>query len=307
VSSVKSYRFLRLYDRDICPNVDHILLKPLEKLFDRNRKVHLQDGKDSAVVVEQKLVPKHFKRANTVTNCIFKIDARKHNKGLFAVIRRLSFRRSEGCRDYIRFEFSNDTFSEKICGNITAENVVAVQDGGGKLKIEINIDTKTPLERAEDYVEFSIVFTGYNDCDGTRTPCFPDDMTACISNEFWNDDIQNCPDPCLDERGCAEVSKRSSSDPSSIIFSALTSLIFTMVIFGSCIWLCWKYRECTDDRDRDRYRDNMPPATMELHSNSGTAATSSPAARPTAPPLSNAPSVEKEDMPPAYDELFPTR
>lgn len=251
---------------------------------------------------------RHFKRGNIVINCIFKIDARKHNKGLFALIRRLSFRRvaGGGCRDYVRFEFSNETFSEKICGNVTSSNVVAIQDGGGKLKVEINIDTRTPLESADEAVEFSIVFTGYNDCDEKRIQCFPDDPTTCISRDFWHDGYQNCPDPCLDEDGCTETSMRSVFEPSNIILSAITSLIFTMVVFGSCIWLCWKYRECNDDRERDFHRP-IQPANIELRSASESAVTSSISdhIRPTAPPLSRGPTLEK-DEPPAYDELFPT-
>lgn len=145
-----------------------------------------------------------------------------------------------------------------------------------------------------------------SDCDEDRSPCLPDDLTACISNDFWNDGTQNCPVPCLDEDGCSETTMRSISDPSSIIFSALTSLIFTMVVFGSCIWLCWKYRECTDDREREQINGRVP-CNLEMRSNSNSAATSSPAARPTAPPLTATTSREKEDMPPAYDELFPER
>lgn len=92
-----------------------------------------------------------------------------------------------------------------------------------------------------------------------------------------------------------------------------------MVVFGSCLWLCWKYRECTDDRDRDHplhprmpQQPNQP--NFEMRSSSGTSNESHGGGgggvgfgRPTAPPLSHAPSMEKEDMPPAYDELFPVR
>lgn len=141
-------------------------MKPFEKLFDRNKRVKLENGKDSAVVVEQTFDHSFFKRSNTILSCVFKIDARKHNKGLFAVIRRLSFRRAEDhCRDYLRFEFSNDTFSEKICGNVTSTNIVAIQDDGGKIKVEINVDSRFPLAKEEENVEFSIVFTGYKGKD----------------------------------------------------------------------------------------------------------------------------------------------
>lgn len=304
---------MKLYDREVCPNADSVLLRPLNNFL--NKKVKLESARDSAVVVEQVLTAKHFKASNSVINCIFKIDARKHNKGLFAVIRRLNFRKTpyDTCRDYIRFTYSNDRDSEKICGNVTSSSLLGLKDGGGKLKIEINIDTRTPLDSVKDTIEFSLIFTGFGTCNQDRVPCFRDDNDTCISKYFYRDGYQNCPDPCLDEGGCDDIKMESLLEPSDIIISALTSLIFTMVVFGSCLWLCWKYRECHDVQRQDQIqRRPRPPApNFEMHtSDSSTSPEHDVAANrsmPTAPPLSHAVAVEKEDMPPSYSDLFPER
>lgn len=299
---------MKLYDREVCPNADSILYRPFNNFL--NKKVKLESEKDSAVVVEQVLRAKDFKSSNSVINCIFKIDAKKHNRGLFAVIRKLKFRRTPigFCRDYIRFTYSNDKESEKICGNITSSSLLSLRDGGGRLKVEINIDTRELLP-PDDKVEFSLIFTGYNTCNQDRVPCFKDDNDTCISKYFYRDGYQNCPDPCLDEDGCEDVRMDSLLGPSDIIISALTSLIFTMVVFGSCLWLCWKYRECHDIQRQDQIRRRVQqPHNFEMHTSESA---SSPEhlnqSQPTAPPMTHAVSIEKEDMPPSYSDLFPER
>lgn len=98
-------------------------------------------------------------------NCVFKIDASKKNRGVFIIVRRLNFRMkgADQCRDYIRVEFGNKTKSEKICGVIGRNGPLkSFIDGTAKVKIEINIDTETPLEKDEEPVDFSIVFTGFS-------------------------------------------------------------------------------------------------------------------------------------------------
>lgn len=294
-----------MFDRDVCPNADSVLLRPLNNLINKN--IKLENAKDSGIVVEQVLSAKHFKSSKSAINCVFKIDARKPNSGLFAVIRRLNFRRtvSNRCRDYIRFTYSNNKQSEKICGNVTAATILGLKDGGGKLKIEINIDAQTPLASLKDHIEFSLVFTGYGPCNQDRVQCFKDDNDTCISSYFWRDGVQNCPDPCLDEDGCEDIQMESLLQPSDIILSAITSLIFTMVVFGTCLWLCCKCRECHDIQHQDQIRR---PPNFEMHTSdtSGSSPEHNNRSLPSAPPLSHAPSVEK-DMPPSYSDLFPER
>lgn len=124
----------------------------------------LENGRDSAVVVEQKMGPKSFHKSFQI-NCVFKIDASKKNKGLFIIVRRLNFRMKgpDQCRDYIRVEFGNKTKSEKICGVIGQnDQLKTFIDGTARVKVEINIDTETPLDVDEEPVDFSIVFTGFS-------------------------------------------------------------------------------------------------------------------------------------------------
>lgn len=288
------------------------MLRPLNNFL--NKKVKLEGAKDSAVVVEQVLSAKHFKRSNSVINCIFKIDAKKHNQGLFAVIRGLNFRKTayNTCRDYIKFTYSNDKDSEKICGNITESTLLGLTDGGGKLKVEINIDTRTPLDSLQDIIQFSLIFTGFGTCNEDRIQCQKDSNDTCISKLFYRDGYQNCPDPCLDENGCENIKMESLLEPSDIIISALTSLIFTMIVFGSCLWLCWKYRECHDIQRQDRIQRRPPQPNFEMNMSETTPSSPgniSSQSLPTAPPLlpNTSLSMEKEDMPPSYSELFPER
>lgn len=73
----------------------------------------------------------------------------------------------------------------------------------------------------------------------------------CISKALQNDGINNCPPPyCVDEAGnCPKppvvvTSREATSNNTDIVISALTSLIFTLVGVGSCLWLCWHIKDC---------------------------------------------------------------
>lgn len=132
------------------------------------------------------------------------------------------------------------------------------------------------------------------------------DNDKCISSIFKNDDIMNClPPKCYDEPTCYGKTKNDilvRPSPSSIALSAITSLLFTMCGVATCLWMCFKYRECmhicaavtsppvTRDRTAARQSTNMPmqssivPATPDL-------------------PYPVAPTEEK-DLPPSYDSLF---
>lgn len=101
--------------------------------------------------------------------------------------------------------------------------------------------------------------------------------------------------------------------PSTIFVSAMTSLIFTMVIFGTCLWFCFKCKDCSSGHRQNvqavRQRacsNNRAPTNIELQtpeqqaaSRTLNATTNGPSTRPTAP--------EKHDLPPSYNDLFPER
>lgn len=144
---------------------------------------------------------------------------------------------------------------------------------------------------------------------------------TCISKTLEKDGINNCPPPyCIDEGGhCPKppivvTSKEPAANNTDIVISALTSLIFTLVGVGSCLWLCWHIKDCflpepdtqvrssvngaSNRRNNTRSTafntpgdNNFTSATGSAHSNSQ---------RVTAPTLE-----DKDDNPPSYDQLFP--
>lgn len=93
----------------------------------------------------------------------------------------------------------------------------------------------------------------YLDCNQTSqmTDLMECYENVCISKTLQNDGINNCPPPfCADENGiCPKAAvvvtpKEARSNNTDIVISALTSLIFTLVGVGSCLWLCWHVKDC---------------------------------------------------------------
>lgn len=133
--------------------------------------------------------------------------------------------------------------------------------------------------------------------------------------------MNNCPPPyCVDESGrCPKLpivetrDKEPTSNNTDIVISALTSLIFTLVGVGSCLWLCWHIKDCFLP-ESETQRSNVNGSSNSRRANTRSTAFNSPndttaldmpAAsnhRGTAPPLE-----DKDDNPPAYDTLFPSR
>lgn len=167
---------------------------------------------------------------------------------------------------------------------------------------------------------------------GSQIKCIDSDPDSCIAHLFQNDNIVNCPPPfCTDESSICPVPPIKTIDdpkttPSSsgtdLFISALTSLIFTLVGVGSCLWLCLHVKDCCANRGglrnsnsgqingsnaqrSDPLRSAAPdddslPAfspTLEMPT-TGTFTT-----RPSAPPIDH----KDIDKPPAYDALFPTQ
>lgn len=147
---------------------------------------------------------------------------------------------------------------------------------------------------------------------------------TCISKSFENDGINNCPPPFCDDEGgkcpnppvvqTRDRDKEPVSNNTDIVISALTSLIFTLVGVGSCLWLCWHIKDCfLPDNESQRSstnhsssrRLNNTRSTAFNSPNDSTALeipNSSNYNSATAPPLE-----DKDDNPPAYDTLFPQR
>lgn len=116
----------------------------------------------------------------------------------------------------------------------------------------------------------------------------------------------NCPPPkCFDEPSCLGKTKNDilvQPSPSSIVLSAITSLLFTMCGVATCLWMCFKYRECmhicaavtSTPGTRDRTIVNQS-ANIQMQS----------PIVPVTPELPySPPPTEEKDLPPSYDSLF---
>lgn len=139
---------------------------------------------------------------------------------------------------------------------------------------------------------------------------------SCISNSFANDSIINCLEPyCSDERlGCLTSPALSNvveeatviNNLPQIFLSAITSLLLTMLCCGGFLYIVFKIRRCVSpqpasqttatttttraNRRRRRRNDHRDGEVPEA-----------PDASPSAPP------IDKDDLPPSYDALFPER
>lgn len=140
---------------------------------------------------------------------------------------------------------------------------------------------------------------------------------------FRDDGIINCPPPhCNDESTkCPQQIEHGSPDllpnKSNIVLSAITSLIFTLVAVGSCFWICWKIKDClvgeatsVPTSERRSERRNRSPTLNRGQNDGDVALNLAPSStsnndqsayyRPSAPPIE-----DKQDLPPAYDDLYP--
>lgn len=138
---------------------------------------------------------------------------------------------------------------------------------------------------------------------------------SCISSNFVNDSIINCNEPyCSDERlGCLSSSSLSNvvEEPAvinnlpQIFLSAITSLLLTMLCCGGFLFIVVKIKRCISpppvsettttrvNRRAVRRRNNQSDGEIPPDSSTDNS--------PSAPP------VDKDDLPPSYDALFPER
>lgn len=97
------------------------------------------------------------------------------------------------------------------------------------------------------------------------------------------------------------------------MISALTSLIFTLVGVGSCLWLCWHIKDCFLPETESQTASRSPANTNNTSrrtTNTRSTAFNTPGDSDTSASVSNyrptaATHDDKDDNPPAYDELFP--
>lgn len=133
---------------------------------------------------------------------------------------------------------------------------------------------------------------------------------SCISNKFANDSIINCIAPyCSDERnGCstsslgwvAEESTAISNLP-QIFLSAITSLLITMMCCACCAYCIFRIKRCCCPPAVESTTTRVHRRRRRNNQNDSENPTSSNDASPSAPP------IDKDDLPPPYDALFPDR
>lgn len=150
------------------------------------------------------------------------------------------------------------------------------------------------------------------DCDELEQEftCKKNVRKSCISSNFVNDSIINCLEPyCSDEKlGCMSSSALSNvtEEPTvinnlpQIFLSAVTSLLLTMLCCGGCLYIILKIRRCVNPPPVSQTTTRVHRRRRRRNNQSDGEVTVSQDASPSAP-------IDKDDLPPPYDVLFPER
>ncbi|XP_067631683.1 uncharacterized protein [Eurosta solidaginis] len=282
----------------------------------------LTENRDSAAIITQiwnTTLPGFYSSNKLKYDCLFRVQTpARPPRGIFTVITRLKFRRDPAtntCLDYIQFVGGNRSPSEKICNEIAIDGPAGrmiFDQRDREVSIHVFIDRRYSIREP---LELRMVMTAHSECKYTGDfLCDPTDQFSCISRHLVRDNITNCMYPCRDEISCFhDANTTAEYDTTNVALSALTSLIFTMLGVGFCVWVCWKYWNCI---------------TVQQHAHEASAAAHRRGQRespvielPTAPTFSEAiaagiayeqenqlpqPQTPK-DLPPSYESLFPNR
>ncbi|XP_050323394.1 uncharacterized protein LOC126755101 [Bactrocera neohumeralis] len=329
--SVPYWAILLMNACSLCECYKNIILKDYlcadKFLLDIQRSLHvhpaftLTEDRDSAAIITQMwntTLPGYYSSNKLKYDCYFRVQTpHRPPRGIYTVITRLKFRRdpvNNACIDYIQFVGGNRPASEKICNEIAIDGPgrLIFDERNREVNIHIYIDKRVSIKEP---LELRMVMTAHSECKYTGDfLCDPKDQYSCISRHFVRDNITNCMYPCRDEISCFhDVPTSVEADTTYVALSALTSLIFTMLGVGFCIWVCWKYWNCI---------------TVQQHAHEASAAahrrgqTETPVVQiPNAPSFSGAitssigyeqdnrhhqPQSPK-DLPPSYESLFPER
>lgn len=136
-------------------------------------------------------------------------------------------------------------------------------------------------------------------------PCSEFHRTTCISDNFFNDSVVNCPYlDCVDEFGCSDDDVFRLFDDVQPYYGTkvlIGSVSFLFLIFGAFVcfvWLCKKHKVlCWADEFAHPSRAT-PNQSRVMEMNENPAVNAAPSA-PVLPP--------EEDKPPSYESLFPSR
>ncbi|KAH8285000.1 hypothetical protein KR054_003777 [Drosophila jambulina] len=315
-----AYKNVRLQDSMCSDKLFYTLSKP----FRGDPTVRLEFDDDSGAIITQawNLTLPHGHAANKIKyDCQFRVLTNERPpRGIYTIITRLKFRRdpvSKQCIDYIQFSSGNRSPSERICTDI------AIDGPAGRLifdqrdrEVNVHIFIDRSRHILGDPLELRMVLTAHSECQFNGDfLCDPKDPYSCISRHFVRDNITNCLYPCRDEGTCFhDAIVTEEIDTANVAISALTSLIFTMLGVGFCVWICWKYWNCITVQQRAheasaarfnqrRARSDVP--TIELPTaaqyDDGMLHEHDPQQQQQQQPAT------PKDLPPSYESLFPDR
>ncbi|XP_023301594.2 uncharacterized protein LOC111683725 [Lucilia cuprina] len=322
------YRHIRLED-NLC--ADRFLVK----LF-KDPSMTLREDRDSAAIITQvwnTTMPGSYSSNKIRYDCEFKVHSDEPNRpprGIYTVITRLKFRHDpvkNKCLDYIQFRNGNRSPSEPICNDISIDGPAGrliFDQRNRDVSVLIHIDKKRMITEP---LELRMVLTAHSECKYTGDfLCEPTNPYTCISRYFVRDNVTNCMYPCRDEVSCFhDAITLEEIDTTNVAISAITSLIFTMLGVGFCIWICWKYWNCITVQqhahEASAVTNRQRRQRSQQHRSSGQRDV--PVIElPTAPTFNTvtaAPVLSLEmnhqqtgeetpkDLPPSYESLFPDR
>ncbi|XP_075169270.1 uncharacterized protein LOC142241381 [Haematobia irritans] len=330
---INAYRNIRLED-NLCAN--RLLVKLKYQFYDPS--MTLLEDKDSAAIITQRWntsMPGLHSTSKIRYDCEFKVqsspDPLRMPRGIYTMITLLKFRRdpeTKECLDWIQFRGGNKSPSQRICNDVSISGPsgrLIFDDRDREVTVVIHVE-KTRM--ITEPLELGMILTAHSECKYTGDfLCDPQIPYSCISRYFVRDNVTNCMYPCRDEVSCFhDVIPAPDVDNTSslqLFTTAITSLIFTMLGVGFCIWICWKYWNCITIQQRAR--ETSADATRRRHrshqQHSGTR--DMPVIElPTAPTFNIEASTTNQnnerartsqqddaakDLPPSYEELFPDR
>ncbi|EDW02163.1 uncharacterized protein LOC6559486 [Drosophila grimshawi] len=335
-TAIVCYKTVRLQDNLCSDKLIYTLAKP----FRGDPTLRLTEDHDSGAIITQSwnvTLPSGGvgggggHSSNKIKyDCQFRVQTNDRPPGgIYTIITRLKFRRdpvTKKCIDYIQFTNGNRSPSERICSDISIDGPAGrliFDQRDRDVHVHIFIDRDRHI--FENPLELRMVLTAHSHCQFAGDfLCDPKDQYSCISRHFVRDNITNCLYPCRDEGTCFhDAIAPEEMDTTNVALSAITSLIFTMVGVGFCVWICWKYWNCitvqqhaheaSAARFNQRHvRSDVP--TIELPSAPSYDGVLAHDLSPVSPDhhqhhhqqQQQQPGTPK-DMPPSYESLFPER
>lgn len=322
-SAILAYKIVRLQDNLCSDKLIYTLAKP----FRGDPTLRLTEDHDSGAIITQAwnvTLPSGGHSANKIKyDCQFRVQTNERPpRGIYTIITRLKFRSdpvTKKCIDYIQFTSGNRSPSERICSDISIDGPAGrliFDQRDRDVHVHIFIDKDRHI--FGDPLELRMVLTAHSECQFAGDfLCNPKDQYSCISRHFVRDNITNCMYPCRDEGTCFhDAIAPDEMDTTNVAISAITSLIFTMLGVGFCVWICWKYWNCITVQqhaheasaarfNQRRARSDVP--TIELPTAQSYDGVLTHDLSPISQEHQQQQPATPKDLPPSYESLFPDR